>query len=466
MAQMVWAVTGNQAAGPRFYLLNANGPTLFRRAVRYAVEQQVDVILFSGTFEGAGNYDGRGPLAGAVDEAVAAGVIWANAAGNCGGSVYNGPVDVGPEGGWARFGPAGRTALRLINRLDENSLSLTLTWNSYRDQEDAGTDKDLDLVVEDERGRVVGESRLVQVPAGRAAGPGETKNPRERLTLTDLPAGEYRIRVLARTANFGPRDRLRLLLTPTRNVPVPDPATGKSAPAVLLPEATTGGEIYPPADHAGVLTVGENSLTSAVGPTSDGRVKPDVILPAIAVRFSNGEETTGTSTSAAAFAGVVAALRAAEPGVTAGHIRQWVQLLDRHADPVPVDARSSAATVPQTPYAPWVPTPGSATPLPPPFPLSFNQQRALKYTEYSLAEKQLRGEKDPAVIVSAPGGTYVFRPGGRVTPPLPTTLPPDPTAPAANIPRVDPNPPARPTVHALWISPSPRTLAELIRGVR
>src|SRR5437763_1821494 len=78
MAQLVWATTGGSPDGPQFFLLNANGPTMFRRAVRYAVEQRVDVILFSGTFEGGGNYDGRGPIDAAVDEAAAAGIVWVN----------------------------------------------------------------------------------------------------------------------------------------------------------------------------------------------------------------------------------------------------------------------------------------------------------------------------------------------------------------------------------------------------
>jgi hypothetical protein len=165
MAQIVWATTGGSPDGPQFYLLNANGPTMFRRAVRTAVELKVDVVLFAGTFEGAGNYDGRGPINAAVDEAVAAGIIWVNAAGNTGGAVYNGPVEVGPNG-FLRFGPARATALRFRNRLDENAVTLTLTWNDYRDAEDAGTEKDLDLLVEDSQGRLVGESKLVQVGPG------------------------------------------------------------------------------------------------------------------------------------------------------------------------------------------------------------------------------------------------------------------------------------------------------------
>jgi hypothetical protein len=157
LAQIVWSATGNSPDGPKFYLMNANGPTMFRRAVRMAIELKVDVILFGGTFEGAGNYDGRGPIDAVVDEAVAAGIVWVNAAGNCGSMVFNGPVDAGP-GGFVRFGAAGLTALRLKSRLDENEAVLTLTWNDYRDAEDAGTDKDLDLIVEDWQGRVVAGS--------------------------------------------------------------------------------------------------------------------------------------------------------------------------------------------------------------------------------------------------------------------------------------------------------------------
>src|SRR6185437_5319662 len=89
MAQIVWAVTGARPEGPKFYLVNANGPTMLRRAVRYAIEERVDVILFSGSFEGGGNGDGRGPINGIVADALGAGILWINAAGNHGGHVYN-----------------------------------------------------------------------------------------------------------------------------------------------------------------------------------------------------------------------------------------------------------------------------------------------------------------------------------------------------------------------------------------
>jgi hypothetical protein len=455
LAQIVWATTGGSADGPQFYLMNANGPTMFRRAVRMAIELNVDVILFAGTFEGAGNYDGRGPINAAVDDAVAAGIIWVNAAGNTGGAVYNGPVDVGPDG-FLRFGAAKATSLRFRNRLDENSVTLTLTWNDYRDAEDAGTEKDLDLIVEDSRGQVVGESKLVQVGPGKAAGEGQTKNPRERVTLTDLAAtdagGEYRIRVKANTPNFVARDRVRLLLTAGRP-PIPDPATGKTVASAELVDATRGGEVYPPADHAGVLTVGDAMPSSAVGPTADGRVKPDVVVPDSAARFSNGEETAGASNAAAYFAGVAAVMRATEPGLTTGHVREWVRALDREtAAPAPaVPARDVLAPQP-LPVG-----------VPPARPLSPNEMRALRYSGYALDEKLRRGDPNPHVIVSSPGGSYVVTPGGGR--PIVESRP-APVVPAAGVSVVPTGPGARPAPppHAAWRTPSPRQLAALVGG--
>lgn len=453
LAQVVWAATGNSPDGPKFYLLNANGPTMFRRAVRMAIESKVDIILFGGTFEGAGNYDGRGPINAAVDEAVAAGILWVNAAGNTGSAVFNGPVDVGLIG-FVLFGQSQQTALRLRSRVDENEVTLTLTWNDYRDAEDAGTEKDLDLVVEDERGAVVGESKLKQVGPGRVAGEGETKNPRERLILTDLattlPGKEYRIRVKANTANFGARDRLRLLVTPGRP-PVANATTGRPEPSAELLDATRGGEVYPPADHAGVLTVGDPSSASAVGPTADGRVKPDVIVSESVVRFTNGEETAGASNAAAYFAGVVAVMRAAEPQLTAAHIREWVRVLDRAAAP---------------PAPVGVGVVGQAAPLPPPapvVPLSPNQLRALRFSEYALDEKRRRGDPDPSVIVSSPSGVWVVRPGGRVTGVPPPVMPSAPAVVPAGQPVLPANNGRVEPVHVPWRTPTLRQLAELVR---
>lgn len=453
MAQLVWATAGNAPDGPRFLLLNANGPTLFRRAVKYAVEQKADVILFSGTFEGAGNGDGRGPLAATVDEAVAAGVLWVNAAGNTGGKVYHGPVVV-REDGYVFFANTPLpTALRLANRFDENAVTVTLTWNDYRDAEDAGTDKDLDLVVEDSAGKVVGQSTLKQIPAGAAAGEGETKNPRERAVLADLPAvaagSEYRIRVKVKAGAFGPRDRLRVLVTAAKDAPFPDPDTGKMTPPVELLDASNGGELYPPADHAGVITVGDGSRASAVGPTADGRVKPDVVMPTSVARFSNGEESAGSSNAAAYFAGVVAVLRAKEAGLRAEHVRAWVRRLDAGL----AAARAEVLPPPADP-----PALNALSAGPGGVALTPNQMRALRLVDDSLQDRTRQPGLAPLIEVSGPRG--VVRIGGTARPPAD---PPAAPAARAQAPPAEPVVKRTPPPHAAWVTPSPRSLADLVR---
>jgi hypothetical protein len=341
MAQIVWAVTGFHPGGPKFYLLNANGPTMFHRAVRYAVEAKVDIILFCNTFEGGGNGDGRGAINRIVHEATAADILWINAAGNYGGCVYNGPVELLPDR-YLRLG-AGPTdsALRFRNLLDENTVTITLTWNDYREEEDAGSNKDLDLYVEDWQGHRIGASEKKQVARNKVPGPEESRNPRERLVLQDLAASgneTYRIRIRAKETSFAPTDRIRVLISSTREV-YADPDRGAATDAVQFLDATRKGEIFPPADHPLVLTVGDMSAISAKGPTEDHRVKPDVVLPESRAFFSNGEITSGASNAAAYFAGIVAVLRAAEPGLRTRHLLWFA-----HYAPVPERASPVRST--------------------------------------------------------------------------------------------------------------------------
>jgi len=328
VAQIVWAVTGSRPIGPKFFLLNASGPTMLRRAVRFAIERRVDIILFSGSFEGGGNGDGRGPIDRIVGDALAAGILWVNAAGNYGHRVYNGPVRVLPDGYLRLRDGSDVAALRFRNRLDENTVTVTLTWNDYREEEDAGTDKDLDLYVEDWAGRRVGAGEKVQVSGDRIPGPDESRNPRERVVLADLPASPdlpadpdytYRIRLRAKRGRFTTSDRLRVLVSATRDVYMPSGGDTPRA-AIEFLDATREGELYPPADHPLVLTVGETSPDSAVGPTADRRHKPDVVLEDSRAFFTDGQVSAGSSIAAAYVAGVVAVLKAAEPGLRPSHL--------------------------------------------------------------------------------------------------------------------------------------------------
>jgi hypothetical protein len=345
MAQIVWAVTGMHPGGPKFYLLNANGPTMLRRAVRYAIEQGVDIILFSGSFEGGGDGDGRGPINRIVDEALARDIIWINAAGNYGRRVYNGPMQVLSDGYLRLRSGSDVASLRFRNKADENTVTVTLSWSDYRDEEDAGTDKDLDLFVEDWAGRIIGSGEKIQVNGSREPGPNESRNPRERVVLTDLAASPdlpndpdytYRIRVRARHGKLNSTDRIRILVTATRDLYFP-PGSAVPEEAIRFLDATNGEELYPPADNPRVVTVGDLSPSSSIGPTADRRVKPEVLLEDSRAYFTDGDVSAGSSNAAAFFAGIVAVLKAAEPDLKPRHIvriaREGRQLSDVLAQP-------------------------------------------------------------------------------------------------------------------------------------
>jgi hypothetical protein len=164
------------------------------------------------------------------------------------------------------------------------------------------------------------------------------------VVLADLPASPvvaadpdycYRIRVRRKAGRFGPTDRIRVLVTAARDTYLSPGSDGPRA-AVEFLDATREGELYPPADHPLVLTVGDLSPESSVGPTLDRRVKPDTVLADSRAFFTDGHVSAGSSNAAAYLAGVAAVLRAAEPGLTPGHLL-W---LARRGEPVPAKAGS------------------------------------------------------------------------------------------------------------------------------
>jgi hypothetical protein len=150
----------------------------------------------------------------------------------------------------------------------------------------------------------------------------ESRNPRERIVLTDLAADrdhDYLIRIKAKTGTFTADDRIRVLITSSREGFL-DPKTGEPTEAIQFPDASKKGEIYPPADNPLVITVGDTQPDSAVGPTADHRRKPDILLENSRAAFTNGDMTYGASNAAAYFAGVVALMKAAEPDLRTRHL--------------------------------------------------------------------------------------------------------------------------------------------------
>ncbi len=293
MAQMVWAATGSSADGPEFLLLNANGMTQLRRAIQFAIDERVDVILYSQNWEYGGNFDGRGFINAEVSKATRAGILWINAAGNYGGQVYDGPLALpGPD-----------QTLRLVNRFDENRVRFVVSWSDFREVEAYQTSLDLDVEVLDSNGKVVARGDRVQRETPGPARGEITLHARELFSAT-LDRGDFFLRLVRRAGVFPSNLRVRAWVSSER------PET----PIELL-DRSRGREIMIPADHPEVLAVGDLSEQSAQGPTSDGRSKPDLLLDHSEVRFTNGMMTSGTSNAAALFAGIALVMKAHDPTI-------------------------------------------------------------------------------------------------------------------------------------------------------
>jgi len=313
MAEIIWALSGEKKEGPKFYLLNGNGITNFRRAVRFAIENRVDIILYSQNRECCGNFDGGGFVNQIVNDATAAGILWVNAAGNYGGRVFNANI-VMDEEGLLYFG--NRARLRIKSHVDDNPAQIILNYSAAWGSENQGTDKNIDMYLYDPKGNVVAKSELKQVLEKEKLESGETFLARERINYTfSRQEGEYTLELRAKSGAFSGSDRLRIVVLPQRE-PLRLGNNSNPVDAVQLLDATPGYEIMVPADNPTVITVGDINNYSAKGPTIDGRQKPDFIMEQSAASFSNGNVSSGTSNAAAMFAGIAAVLKAYRPSLS------------------------------------------------------------------------------------------------------------------------------------------------------
>jgi subtilisin family serine protease len=264
------------------------------------------VVSFSLGFVHNGPGDGTGEVNSIVSKAVDAGMLWAVAAGN-----------------WAQQHWAGTFVDRDANLIHEFAPGVEGNARAYRAGDlvtvslrwaepwgFACTDYDLELFAPD--GSLVQASRDSQVCAG---------DPVESLQILATQSGRYRARIV-QSGSSGQTPRLELLMlgAPDRSQP--------------LDYFVTAGSLAEPADHPGVLTIGaENPFNSdvvanfsSVGPTKDGRAKPDLVAP---TGLATGGEITFSGTSAATphAAGAAALLFEAYPGASAKEIAR--QLAER-----------------------------------------------------------------------------------------------------------------------------------------
>jgi subtilisin family serine protease len=283
------------------YLKKAADEIDLSNAVDDAIVQGVQIINYSVGVANANFGDGTGIVAAIADRARAHGILWVNAAGNHAQSHWMGPFSDRNFNNWLEFAP-GREEL-LVKVDFPGSIQLYLTWDDW-----PRTAQDFDLFLYDAQGRLVASSQNYQTGF---------EEPTEQIEYVAWAPGVYRARVLARRVF---RTNIRLKIFNLSQQPI-EP----NVPA---------GSILTPADARGAFAVGAISVRSwkdgpqepfsSQGPTSDGRIKPDIAGPDGVSSFTL-TYFSGTSASAPHVAGAAALLLSQHPEWTADQLESALE---------------------------------------------------------------------------------------------------------------------------------------------
>lgn len=306
MAQLVTALITNNLTTEkipfRLHLFSAFGYTNLSAAVKAVVEDKYDVVLYAQTWEYGGNFDGRGFINTLINKAVEKGdTLWINAAGNFGLNTFNSEILLA-EDSWVHLPDGGHTLQVRCESMPNGRCPLraVLGWSDFSDDVEMGTEKDLDLYLQDDTGKIIGQSELQQrkeISEKEQAQEGISKYPRE-IIQADVKPGVYFLRVKARTRNFASRDRLRIAV---------------SGMGVLLSRKDSDESLPTPADNARVVTVGASD--SDVSSMSKSLNKPDIYAPS-RITLESYVQAQGTSMAAAVVAAGAAILKSVYSDMT------------------------------------------------------------------------------------------------------------------------------------------------------
>lgn len=338
MARILWSLlslggTDDRYTPAEFHLYPTFGYSNLEAAVNDAIQRDIDIVLYSQTWEYGGNFDGRGFINSLVTKAAKSGILWINNAGNFGDTTFNAAVQTGKDD-WVKL-PGKNSSVEI--RCEENPTGKclfrsVLSWNSFADRTDIGTDKDLDFVLTDDTLNIVQGSSLTQTKGEDA--PGTSKYPREIITA-ELKPGLYFLRVKNRSKNFGRNDRLRLTA---------------SGDFVRMRGFDRRESLLPPADNANVITVG--ALDSQKSSVSARLQKPELYTNSL-VSVTREENFKGTSNSAAMVAAGAALLFSFDSGMTKA---KFLSLTGRTASGegrgLPLDQLGFSATTDSGCFAP------------------------------------------------------------------------------------------------------------------
>ena len=294
LAEIIFAMTSGSPSWsatskhPKFKLYNSNGFTNFSAAVDQAIEDRVDMIVYSQVWEFGGNFDGSGFINAAVNKATKVGILWINAAGNYAASVWQGPVLIQDNG--SVLLPYKSEYVRLVVNDQITNVKITLSWNDFTDSKEWRTSRDLDLTLLDPEMKEIAASRRTQDGKDHGKDSNYSAHAREFIE-SSLKPGIYLLKVTAKSRNFDEHSFFRLS------------ADGQN---ISFIDQSTLASVMIPADNPTVLTVGaSDDDSSSAGSTMAGIRKPEFVAPSI-IQVEGGMQFQGSSTAAAVAAATLA----------------------------------------------------------------------------------------------------------------------------------------------------------------
>jgi subtilisin family serine protease len=301
-------VVHDMAPDAEIFLVRTTSFTSFENAARWCIRNGIDIISMSVSFYNDSFVDGTGPFAPLLRELEEAGVLLVTSAGNNARQHWSGPFVDADGDLHLDFDGSNGLLFEVPGGIDRR---LNVIWNQYRA---CGT-TDLDVVVYNADGAVVGRSAELQEPGADGC------QPVERVRFDAPLGGVYRLEVGITAGSM--LDLEVDVLTRTGSVLNASPRHSVTVPADH-PLAYAVGSVR--ADQ--YLTAPTEGFSSW-GPNHAGWPKPDVVGPnRLSTSVSGAEGFSGTSASTPAVAGLIAVVMSSQPGLSA---RDAAEIVREHA---------------------------------------------------------------------------------------------------------------------------------------